>query len=125
MTTIGNPYMSTTGATATGKWIDLDMHKYDGSRDAGVCWEFEDAGNTGTITIEASNDPRCYTDDLNGTTNADFDDISASITSPSIPTLAGAADGFINISNIRFRFVRYKFTYSSGASLHKVYCNVT
>lgn len=123
-TTIGNPYMSSSAATATGKWIDMYQHQWDGN-DCGVSFHFEETAGTGTITIEASNDPRCNADDANGTTNAAFDDISASLTSPAIPTVAGAGDGFVNISNLRFRFVRYKWTYSSGNGVHTVYAYVT
>lgn len=121
--TIGNPYISSSAATATGKWIDMDLHKWDGA-DCGVSFHFEETAGSGTITIEASNDPQCNNEN-NGGTAAAFDDISASITSPAIPTVAGAGDGFINISNFRMRFIRYKWTYSAGNGVHTVYAYVT
>lgn len=123
-TTVGNPYLSSTAASAVGPWIDMYKHQWDGN-DCGFSFHFEETAGTGTITIEASNDPRCNADNDNGTSTANYDDISASITSPAIPAVAGAGDGFINVSNFRMRFVRYRWAYSANNGVHTVYAYVT
>lgn len=101
------------GATTVGRWLEM-------KHATGFSFHVENTTNTGTITIQASNDPRC---DLNhpDTANANSDDISADLT---IPTVGGTMDGYINVSNFRMRYVRLTWTNSSGTSAFKCYAHV-
>ncbi len=65
----------------------------------------------GDITIEASSDPRARQDNPDHS-NADWIDITTQIV-PTDPTTGGGSD-LIQISDIRFEFIRMSFTSTAG-----------
>jgi len=95
----------------------LDLTQADGATTGGWIWLSADQCNgcsfhnewTGTyaatLTVEASNDSRCFEGHPDAA-NAAFDDITASVTLTSPVT--GGGDDMITISNTRFAYIRLK-----------------
>lgn len=94
------------GAT-TGDWVCLVYDQCNG-----FSMHNEWTGTyTATLTVEASNDPRCFPGHPDAA-NASFDDITASVTLTSPAGSAG--DDIINGSAGRFAYVRLKIASVSG-----------
>jgi hypothetical protein len=72
----------------------------------------------GAIKIEASSDPRALQIHPDHS-NADWFDITTQIV-PTDPTTSGGSD-LVQISDIRFEFIRLTFTSSAGAGDFKTY----
>lgn len=116
-------YISTTldGTTTsvTGNPFPLAKDDY---RSVTFQYHVNDDG-TGTLdaawAVEISNDPAAYGDMVNGTTNADWTDITSDLTITDVTT--GEEEGVISISFLGSAFVRVKLTRNSGTGAVTVY----
>jgi hypothetical protein len=104
---------ATNAVTFTGTAIPLGYDGIDGCSWS-TEWNFDGTHTlAGTITIEASNDPRAMPTHPD-TANADWDDITALLSPGPTAITSGAGDSTLIINNTRFEFIRLVFTKSSG-----------
>lgn len=75
-----------------------------------------------TAAYEASNDPRVREDIINGTSTADWDDITADITAATdIDAVTGAGDGSNVLDNFNYEFFRVVVSRDSGEGDYKLW----
>jgi len=93
---------------------------------SGVSFQLVFGAIVGTVAIYISNDSRAQSDMDNGTTTADWTDITSSLTAIGIGNPAGVAGSTLwNIGNLRTAFLKFVYTHGSGTAYGRLhYCAV-